>query len=153
MVMSPNSIFDNNVDIPYNGLLCPKSKAGDYFDLTMQGNYLWLESESTDRIRAISINPSVRASAPSYIALVMDRPQATFYVGSGPDSVRVQRFPSGKTGANMVLNMYLGRSTEDLDHTADMALFDLGIYPDRLTPGEIHDEFAILARAFGGGTG
>lgn len=149
MMMSPNSAYGNNVDVPYNGLWCPKDKSENWTEITTQGRYLWLDSESSARTRAISINPALNSAAPFYVAIVVDRPYATFYVGDGPSQPRVQTVPSGVAGA-FDMDVFLGRTTEDLDHTVDMALMDIGLYADRLTAAEVVDEFSLLSQAYGG---
>lgn len=150
MVLSPNSAYGNNVDVPYNGLWCPQDKNGKYFNLEMQGRYLYLDTESQSRVRGPSINSSVLNNAPMYLAIVFNRPDTYFYVGEGPSSFRVQTVPAGEAGLPIDGEIYLGRSTEDLLHTADMALFDIGIYANQLSAFEVRDEFALLSRAYGG---
>lgn len=150
MVMSPNSAYGNNVSVPYNGLWTPQSKEHNYFSVDMQGRYLYLDTESSDRIRGISINPALGQNTPMYLAMVFTRPETFFYVGEGPSSIRVKNVPAGEANKPLDADIFLGRSTEDLTHTADMALFDLSIYADQLAPAQIANEFALLSRAYGG---
>lgn len=161
MVMSPNSAYGNNVDVPYNGLWCPggPTPEGNTFAedpgpawnaVTMQGSYLYYATESREPTRAISITPQLNSNAPMYLAMVFGYPESTFYVGEGPESIRVQTIPTG-TDLNGVANgVVLGRSNGDVLHTADMALLDLSVYADRLTADEVQNEFAALSRAYGG---
>jgi len=162
MVVSPNSVYGNNEDVLYNGLWCPgrPSPGTDTFtetidpnwmSVTMQGHYLYLETESKGRTRGISINPALSSNTPMYLAMVFDRPTTTFYVGEGPSSIRVKTMPTGTTEAlPLDGGITLGRTPGDVLHTADMALFDLGIYADRLSAPEIEAEFAVLSQAYGG---
>lgn len=150
MVMSPNSVYGSDLEVPYNGIWCPQNKDTNWMDLTMQGQYLYLETESAARMRGIGVSNALGSSAPVYVAVVFDRPTVTMYVGTGPNSIRVKTVPSGDTAVPMIERVFLGRSTEDVLHTADMALFDLGLYANRLTAVEVSNQFAILSRAYGG---
>jgi hypothetical protein len=162
MVMSPNSQYGNNLSVPYNGLWCPgrpspgtdtfTEDTGDsWMGITMQGQYLYLETESKERTRGISINPALNDNAPMYLAMVFQRPDVVFYVGEGPSSVRVKTLPSGEAAATSLNGeIVLGRTTGDVLHTADMALFDLGIYTKLLTATEVAAEFSKLSQAYGG---
>lgn len=161
MVISPNSTYGNNVDVPYNGIWCPggETPAGEtfaeplptnYMGVTMQGRYLWLETESTSRARGIAIDPELNTNAPMYLAMVFSRPEFKFYAATGPANVRIESLPSGSISNPLNDSVVLGRSTGDILHTADMALLDLNIYANRLTGEEIMAEFAVLSRSYGG---
>lgn len=150
MVMSPNSVFSNNNAVPYNGIWSPQTRTGNWMDLTMQGQYLYLETESTNRMRGISVSNAYASATPVYVAVVFDRPTTTMYIGTGPNAIRVKTLPAGSVSVPLNEKLFLGRSSGDLLHTADMALFDLGLYGDRLTAMEISNQFAILSRAYGG---
>jgi hypothetical protein len=161
MVMSPNSTFGNNLDVPFNGLWCPgrATPATDVFPetvddtwsaVTMQGRYLYLETETEGPKRGISIDPALNSSAPLYLAIVFGRPETVFYAGAGPDSMRVKTLTTNDNVGLMDNGVVLGRSTGDVLHTADMALFDLAVYADRLTASEVRAEFALLSGAYGG---
>lgn len=161
MVLSPNSTYGNNVDVPYNGLWCPgqETPGGDTFaedvppnhmGVTIQGRYLWLETESTSRTRGIAIDQELSNNAPLYLAMVFGRPTFTFYAATGPTNIRMKSLPSGPMSNILNSNVVLGRSTGDVLHTADMALFDVGIYAERLTGEEVMAEFSVLSRAYGG---
>lgn len=162
MVMSPNSVYGNDIDVPYNGIWSPgKPSPGTptfadplqahWMAVTIQGNYLYLETESTGRTRGISVAPSLGSTAPLYLAMVFDRPEVTFYAGDGPSSIRVKTLPTGTTDpVPLDGRITLGRTVGDVLHTADMALFDLGIYPNRLQASEVASEFSLLSQAYGG---
>jgi hypothetical protein len=164
MAMSPNSAFGNDIDVPYNGLWCPGRPTPDAEDTftddigatwmatTIQGGYLYLSTESRDPTRAISIQPGLNSNAPLYIAMVYARPTMYYYVGNGPSSIRVKTLEVGPDPGIMDDFVVLGRSTGDVLHTADMALFDLGIYADILTAEEVSNEFALLSGVYGGDT-
>ena len=161
MVLSPNSVYGNNVAVPYNGLWCPggPTPVGDTFvealephwiSVTLQGRYLWVETEDTTRTRGVAIAPELNSNAPLYLAMVLGRPETLLYAASGPSSIRVKALPTGDGGVPLDPGVVLGRSTGDVLHTADMALMDIGLYANRLTAAEVRDEFAILSRAYGG---
>lgn len=152
MVMSPNSAFGNDVTVPYNGLWCPQVADNQWVSLTMQGNYLYHETEVDPRTIGISISQQLNSTAPSYIAIVVGRPLTTMYVGTGPSNIQIKQLPTASGAVPLNDQIFLGRSTGDVLHTADMALFDLGIYPNPLTSSEVRDEFAVLSRIYGGDT-
>lgn len=159
MVMSPNSVY-GNADSPYNGIWYPggptpvgdtfTEEPGEYWQgLSVQGRYFYTESESKPRTRVRSISTELETNAPAYVAIVFARPETTIYVGPGPASIRQGTGQVGNRGT-MSSQVVLGRTTGDVLHTADMALLDLNIYANRLSPGEIADEFAILSACYGG---
>jgi hypothetical protein len=161
MVMSPNSAYGNNVAVPYNGLWCPgratpegESFAEDIGDswhsVTMQGGYLYFATESKAPVRMGSITPELNSNAPMFLAMIFGYPTVTIYVGSGPEDIRISSTPTGLGMAHLDDGVVLGRSTGDVLHTADMALFDLSIYANQLTPVEVQNEFALLSRCYGG---
>ena len=150
MVMSPNSVYGNNDAVPYNGLWTHAGSSPYWIDITMQGRYLWMETESKARTRGISMNPSLQGNRPMYLAIVFDRPDVTFYVAEGPGSIRVKTLPTGLTDPVPLDGSVILGAAPDLTHTADMALMDLGIYADRLTTAEVTAEISKLAQAYGG---
>jgi hypothetical protein len=161
MVFSPNSTFGNNLAVPFNGLWCPggPTPEGDTFaeppgdswmSVTAQGYNIYLQTEDHARTSAISIQPGLNINAPMMMALVFGRPETLIYVGPGPSSIRSKSMPTGATAKPLADSYVLGRSTGDVLHTADMALFDLGIYANRLTAAQVASEFALLSQAYGG---
>lgn len=151
-VLSPNSVFGNNLTVPYNGLWHPAPSEDlepNFFSLTMQGRYLWLATESMERTRTISIAPGLDVSAPLMIGVVFDRPETTIYVGNGPSSIRVFSMPTGAEPKQLVSEWLLG-STGETGRSADMALFDMAIYAERLSSTQMADEFSLLSATYGG---
>jgi hypothetical protein len=150
-VMSPSSVFGNNLQIPYNYLWGPDGTTTHYMALSMQGRYLYLETEEMMRTRTISIAPGQDVAAPLMIGVVFDRPETTIYVGTGPSSIRVFSMPTGSVSQPMPDQYRLGGHwSGDDQRTADMALLDLGIYADRLTATQMADEFSLLSASYGG---
>lgn len=161
MVVALNSAYGNTNEIPYNGIWCHgnATPAGDtfaepgdhWFDLEMMGNYLYLTTEQRARTKTVSVSERVISSAPMYIALTAAHPVATVYVSTGPGLVRSFSAPSGADLPDYLHHgVVLGRSNGDVLHTADMALFDLGIYGRVLSQSEIVAEIALLSQVYGG---
>jgi hypothetical protein len=162
MVVSPNSVYGNDDDVVYNGLWCPggPTPVGDTFEepipsigwtaLTFQGGWLYFQNHGKPRARAVPIQQEINSSAPMYLACCISPIESTFYVGFGPGRIRSASLPSGQNQDPLNDGIVLGRTNGDVLHTADMALFDLGIYGERLTPGRVREEFAILSRSYGG---
>lgn len=150
MVMSPNSVYGNNDVVPYNGLWSHGSESEYWIDISIQGRYLWVESESQGRIRGISINPSLDRNRPMYLAIVFDRPNVIFYVADGSETVRTKSVPTGLEEPVPLDSTVILGAAPDLTHAADMALLDLGIYADRLDATEVATEITALSQAYGG---
>lgn len=164
MVLSPNSVFGNDPAQPYSGLWCQggPTPVGDTFtetvsdpywaNFTMQSHYLWMTTETRSAARGVSVNNPLSRTAPSYLAIVNTRPDVTIYVGTGPSNIQSKTLPTGTDVVPQNSGIVLGRSTGDVLHTMDMALFELSLYANPLTATEIRDEFALLSRAYGGDT-
>jgi len=146
MVLSPN-----NPRVVTSGLFTNvRPTGGPFTDALIQGNYVYIETESQERIRAAPISNALNSNAPLYLALVLDRPNSITYSGPGPNSVQVVSVPSGDAGVAIASQWYIGRTVQDLTKTSDMALFDFGVYPQRLSQSEVQTEFAKLSQAYGG---
>lgn len=161
MVVSLNSAYGNTNEIPYSGIWCHgnPTPAGDsfaepgdaWFDLDMMGNYLYLSTEQRDRRQTVSVSERLTSTAPMYIALAAGHPVATVYVATGPGLVRSLTVPTGALLPDALHpGVVLGRSNGDVLHTADMALFDLGIYGRVLSESEVLAEIALLSQVYGG---
>jgi hypothetical protein len=154
MVMSPNSVYGNNPDVPANGLFGPMGDADSppgWFSLSIRGNFVWLSSDDSTDQRGVSIGTGQRSTAPMFLAVVVGRPQASLYAASGPSSLLTKRIPTGDASRALRADFWLGR-TPLTPATADLALFDLGIYGDMLTPAQVASEFALLSGIYGGDT-
>lgn len=161
MVMSPNSVYGNNADVPFHGLWCPGGPTGvgdtfdeplegDWVSITLQGDYLYYETNTIARMRAISIAQQLTSNAPMYLAFCIGPIESVFYVGFGSESIRNVRLHSSPNLTALHNSVLIGRSNGDILHCADMALFDVGIYGDKLNNAQVANEFAILSRAYGG---
>jgi hypothetical protein len=162
LVMSPNSTYGNNQTVPYNGIWCfggpppgtdTFTETSDtYMNVTLQGNFLYFESEQEARAKTLGISPFLNGNAPLYLAMTFKHPQALLYGASGPSNIKRYPVPTGDLETSPDPHVVLGRSTGDVLHTADMALFEVGIYPGPLTDAEVRAEFALLAQVYGGDT-
>jgi len=150
MVVSPNSVYGNNEDVPSNGLWGPPSTVDSWFSLKIQGNFLWLDTEDGTE-KGVSIGTGQRGTAPMFLAVVVGRPQASLYAASGPSSMLTKRIPTGAAARPLRADFWLGRTALS-PATADMALFDLGIYGDMLSASQVANEFALLSGIYGGDT-
>lgn len=162
MVFSPNSIYGNNADVPFNGIWGPGNATPDsdefeeflpeYYPLvTLSGGYLFYEDEAKERTRALSVSSALSDNIPTYLAMTFTRPEVAFYAGQSASSIQVKTLPAGSENAvPMNGNIVLGRTPGDQLHTADMALFDLSIYGSILNAVEVQTEFSLLAQAYGG---
>lgn len=160
MVASPNSIYGNDEDVSYNGLwsfgvptppgetFAEETGAG-WNSLTIQGNFVYYESESVPRTRSVAIGDQLERTSPTYLAAVFSRPEVTLYAATGPDSMSSITIPGGDP-VGLDDRVVLGRTTGDVQHTADLALFDLGLYPEALSAEKVRAEVAMLARVYGG---
>lgn len=150
MVVTLHSIYGTTADVPYNGLWCPCDNEGGWVSVTTQGNFIYLESDNAPRVRNLSISDQLKSTSPAFLALVLDRPTSTVYAGMGPQNIRHQRSFVGEAVAPPYLEIHLGKSGADLEHTSDMALLDLGVYPRALSATEVANEFSLLAMTYGG---
>lgn len=158
MVMSPNSVYGNNAAVPANGIWGPPAAPvpteppdGEWFAVTSSGSFLWLEANNLPDAKGVSIGVGQRNTAPMFLALVLGTPQAVMYAASGPSSLLSKGIPTGAVDRALRTDFWLGR-TGTTPGTADMALFDLGIYGNALTAAEVAGEFALLSSIYGGDT-
>lgn len=162
MCMSLNSVYGNNQTVPYSGLWCPGSATpaigeaisetpdGGWVSLTLQGESLYLETDQSKRAKVLGISDLLATTAPVMIAMVVGRPYTTIYAGRGPSSMRRATVNIGSEVVALDGRVVLGRTNGDILHTADMALLDVGVYSDQLTPGEVKTEFSMLSSVYGG---
>lgn len=161
MVLSPNSAYGNDVSVPYNGIWCFGTEPpgtdifdevpnGSWFDITLMGNFIYLETDQTPKTRGPGLNDQLTSNSPMYLVLSLTRPNSFIYVGSGPSSMNRVAIPTGIDQFPLDNKIVLGRSTGDVLHTADMALFEVGLYSDVLTDSQVMAEVAKLSRCYGG---
>lgn len=150
MVMSPNSVFGNE-DVDYNGVWCnPPDPNTISLDIILKSGYLEVEFSDKPNQQGIAMTQATSISAPSFLALVINRPTMTMYLGQGPGNILSKSLDVGPEALPFNGITWLGRASADLLHNADMALFDLGLYGNPLDAAGVKDEFAVLSQIYGG---
>jgi len=161
MCLSLNSVYGNNLAVPYSGLWCPGTPTpapgqamvekpnGGWISLTLQGTSLYLETDQSKRTNVLSVSDLLSSTAPIMIGMTVGRPYTTIYAGRGPSNIRRASVNIGDQVVPLDSRVVLGRTNGNILHTADMAMLDLGIYPDRLSAQEMKSEFATLSSVYG----
>lgn len=162
MCVALNSVYGDNTDVPYAGLWCPGSATpavgeaiseppeGGWVSLTLQGNWLYLETDQSRREPILRVSDLLATSAPIMLAMVVDRPYTTLYAGRGPSNITRARANVGSETVPLDGRVVLGRDNGDILHTADMTILDLGVYGEQLSPLGVKNEFALLSSVYGG---
>ena len=163
MVMSPNSLYGNNVEVPYNSLWCnppdPPQPAPPLprlpvnriaLKVRLKDFYLRVALTDSADQQGIAMSQATSISAPSYLAVVINRPNLTMYLGQGPKNIAAKKLNVGPPSLTMSTVTLLGKDPADNDHCADMALFDLGLYATPLSAEAVATEFALLSKIYGG---
>jgi hypothetical protein len=139
-----------SVNPEYSGLWCPTAKNNGWVSVEFQGTGIYVETEQTPRRRILQVANLLDTDAPLMLAMCFGRPYTSFYAAAGPSSILSGRIETGQLPTAFNSDIYLGRSTEDLDHALDMALFDVGFYTKKLSGTEVGDEFSTLSSLYGG---
>src|SRR5262245_2032279 len=150
MVMSPNSIYTTDDTILERALWGPQTTDGAWTMFTFSDQSIWMQTEEQVRTRGVAVGTSLNSSAPSYLAMVVRRPQTTLYVASGPSNVQSKALPAGAAPEPLSTRFWLGNGPFSTVGTMDMALLDLGIYGNPLTKDQVVDEFTALSTIYGG---
>jgi hypothetical protein len=161
MVANLNSVYGNNLDLPYNGIWCPgrATPLADTFSepisdawvaVHLQGGYIYVDSDEAPRTRSLPVSDLLASEAPVYLAMVIGKPTTVIYAGTGPSTISRNQVRTGDRTEPLTGDVVLGRTRGDVLHTADMTVMDLGIYADRLTREEVAAEFALLSSVYGG---
>ena len=150
MVLNPNSIYGNDQTIIENGLWGPDSADGAWAAFSIRDQSVYLSTESYPAQPGVPIGDGLSSSAPTYLALVVSRPQTTLYAASGPSDVRSKSLVAGARAEPLSTRFWLGQIASATAGTMDMALLDLGIYPNPLSRSEVVAEFSLLSQVYGG---
>lgn len=157
MVMSPNSSYGNNIDLPFNAIWCnPPDPQRISLSLTIARDvnhthpYLMVELTDKPIQRGIAMSEATATEAPSYLAVVVNRPKLTMYLGQGPKNISSVKLDIGPPSLPLNGTTLLGKHPADGLHNADMALFDLSLYSNPLTTDQVADEFSLLSKIYGG---
>ena len=150
MVMSPNSIYGNDLAYVDNALWGPDSMDGGWAAFTVRDDALYMTTEAMPAQKGVPIGDALAATSPAYVALVVGRPQTTLYAAPGPSKVLSKALAAGEAATALSTRFWLGNGPSASSATMDMALLDLGIYGNRLTRAEVVAEFTKLSEVYGG---
>lgn len=155
MVMSPNSIYGNNTDVVENALWSPDDTtvadpSKNWASFGVRSQAAWLTTESTPAQVGVPLGNGLANNAPTYLVLVVSRPQTTLYAASGPSNVQIKALASGSTPVPLSTRFWLGKSPFPNTSTVDMALLDLSIYGDPLSRTDVVNEITALSTVYGG---
>lgn len=152
MVLSPNSIYGNDVDVDNNALWSPDAISGNYALFTVKDQAVWMTTEEIPNQKGVAIGNGLASTAPTFLALVVRRPQTTLYAASGPSKVLTKALAAGAAPEALNTRFWLGNSPLASSASMDMALLDLGIYGNPLTKAEVVAEITALSSVYGGDT-
>ena len=152
MVMSPNSIYGNDLEMVDNALWGPDSTEGSWVMFSVNDQAVFMTTEERSAQKGVALGNGLDSSAPTYLALVVGRPQTTLYAASGPSRVLAKSLPAGEAPQPLSTRFWLGNGPFATTATADMALLDLGIYGNPLTRTEVVSEITSLSTVYGGDT-
>ena len=152
MVLCPNSIYGNDPTVIDNGLWGPASTDGAWHTFTFRDQAVCMTTELNPEQKGVAIGNALASTAPTYLAMVVGRPQTTLYAGlralqSESEVIALRSGPSAPE------HPFLARQRPFLgnrDH--GHGLLDLGIYGGPLTNSEVVTEFAALSSIYGGDT-
>jgi len=152
MVMSPNSLFGNDPSTVENALWGPQTTDGAWTMFTIRGQEVWMTTEEQIGQMGVAVGSSLRSPAPSYLAMVVQRPTTTLYAATGPTRILSKSLPAGAAPESLSTRFWLGNGPLVGTASVDMALLDLGIYANPLKKEEVAAEFAELCKVYGGET-
>jgi hypothetical protein len=152
MVLNPNSIYGNDPTATDNALWGPAIDTGAWTLFTVKDQAIYLTTESQAGQKGVALGSALASTAPTYVALVVSRPQTTLYAASGPSRVLVKSLAAGAVPAALSTNFWLGNAPFGTSATMDMALMDLGIYGNALSKTQVVREITALSAVYGGDT-
>lgn len=158
MVLNPNSIYGDDPTVvekalwgpPFSGDDDNPYPASNWAMFSIRNGAICLTTESTSRQVGLAIGDALATLRPFYLALVVRRPSTAIYVANGPSDIRLKSISIGGIPVSLDTRFWLGDAAPTDSGTADMALFDLGIYGNPLTQAQVKTEFALLSQAYGG---
>jgi hypothetical protein len=149
MVFCPNSIYGNAAGVVANALWSPNALDEYWVLFSVANKAVYLTTESAPAQLGVAVGNALSSTAPSYLALVVSRPQTTMYVSSGGGTMLSKSLTTASTPASLNTDFRLGGSPISGQATMDMALLDLGIYGSLLSRAEVTTEFAKLSQVYG----
>lgn len=152
MVMNPNSIYGNDLNVVDNAIWSPQDTDGNWVMFSIRNQALYMTTETRWEQRGVDLGNALASTAPCYLALVVDRPQTALYAASGPSRVLVKSLPAGEAPVPLSTRFWLGNGPFEGTGTMDMALMDLGFYGKPLSKDEVVREITNLSTVYGGDT-
>ena len=160
MAMSPNSIYGNDPTITSHALWAPQTNAPAWVMFTIENQAVCLTTESQRTAQqGVAFGNALAGTAPVYLVLVVNRPTdaagrpaVTLYASSGPSNVVSKALTAQGAPEALSASFWLGNAPFAGVGTADMALFDLGIYANPLTQDQVVGEITSLSTVYGGAT-
>lgn len=161
MVVWLNSTLGNTEERRFMGIWGPGTvvpdpeetewdeSANEGFALLLEDLELVVDTENGENHVGMPAQLLIETGRPIYLAVSFSYPTSTIWAGLGPDSLQRFYCPVGDVEHFQEMNVILGRSNGSLIHTADMAIFDLGIYSSPLTDGEVRDQISLLSQSYG----
>jgi hypothetical protein len=168
MVVSPNSIYGNDPQIVSHGLWGPnpgaalwdpahKPTGSAWVAFTLENKAVYLTTESHDQQKGVAFGNALAGTAPSYLALVVNRPpdpagrpMVTTYACSGASNVVTKALVAQGAPGPLSTDFWLGKGAFSNQGTVDMALFDLSIYANPLSAAQVVAEITKLSTVYGG---
>jgi hypothetical protein len=151
MVVCPNSIYGNAVVFD-NAFWGPDNTSGAYAMFSVREKSVFMTTELMPPQKGVPIGGALVNTAPTYLALVVARPQTVMYAASGPSNVQTKSLVAGPAPVSLSTRFRLGWGPSPASATMDMALMDLGIYGDVLTRQQVLAEITLLSQVYGGDT-
>ena len=97
MVLSPNSIYGNDEDVTDNALWGPTRRSTDPGSPSLSGTRRCACPATSSRVQVgVPIGDQLNLAAPTYLALVVGKPQTTLYAAVGPSRVKVKSLVAGE---------------------------------------------------------
>jgi len=149
MVMCPNSVYGNDPGVKTNALWGPESASGDWVMFSIKNQAVYVSTDSAPEQKGVAIGDQLSSTAPSYLAMVVSKPQTTMYSTSGNGQILSQAITLGATPEPLNTRFWLGYAPFAGMGTVDMALMDLGIYGTLLSRSQVASEFAKLSQVYG----
>lgn len=152
MVLSPNSVYGNNANVPSTTLWGPDNTAGAWSYFTVRDKAIWMTTDEQPAQKGVPIGDPLESSAPSYLAIVVARPTTTMYAGTGPSNITMASLTAGVAPKPLSTRFRLGWGPFTDSNTMDMALMDVSLYAGLLNKEQVLSEFSLLSQVYGGDT-
>lgn len=158
MAMVLNAAYGNAPQRQKIGLWCPGGapeaadewEEGDVgFEASIENGYLGVNVPGIIREEGVRMASFIEAPRIVYVAMAFGSPLSHVYACQGPSNISRKSFYVSEP-VDASLNVVLGRTTGSLLHTADMAVFDINVYPDTLGFDDVKNQVSLLSQVYGG---